>query len=228
MGVEMGRGLLSIGPARSYVPCCSRQCSHDPPRVLPKPRRMMSAIAVAESATPLWFCLKTRPKHEKLAARFLREQVGLEVFCPLLRFQRVTTAGKRWFEEALFPGYIFARFPYRTHFRLVASSMGVTSIVAFGGQPAVVPEAMVAELRQFARDNEVVQIESHIVPGDEVTLADGPFKGLRAVVTRVTPAQQRVGVLLDLLGTQREVEVALARIVPGKAHPLSARPAGAA
>jgi transcription antitermination factor NusG len=61
------------------------------------------------------------------------------------------------------------------------------------------------------------------VPGDEVTVLDGPFKGLRAVVTRIMPAKERVAVLLDLLGTQREVEVTLGRVVPGKVHPLSGR-----
>lgn len=187
----------------------------------------MSSVPVAESVEPLWFCLKTQPKHEKLAARFLRAQAGLEVFCPVLRFQRVTVSGKKWFEEALFPGYIFARFPYRTHFRLVASSMGVAKIVSFGGEPAVVAGEVIAELRQFARDNEVVEIASEILPGDEVTVLDGPFKGLRAVVTRVMPAKDRVAVLLDLLGTQREVEVTVGRVVPGKVHPLSGRGAGA-
>ena len=183
----------------------------------------MDNSSVIESTDPLWFCLKTQSKHEKLAAQFLRSQADLEVFCPLLRFQRVTVTGKKWFEEALFPGYTFARFPYRTHFRLVASSMGVTKIVSFGGQPAVVEDDIIEELRQFARDNEVVEIAPQVVPGDEVTVLDGPFKGLRAVVTRVMPAKERVAVLLDLLGTQREVEVTLGRVVPGKVHPLSGR-----
>lgn len=183
----------------------------------------MENVPVIESTELLWFCLKTQPKHEKLAAQFLRSQAGLDVFCPVLRFQRVTVSGKKWFEEALFPGYIFARFPYQTHYRLVASSMGVTKIVGFGGLPAVVGDDIVAELRQFARDNEVVEIAPEIVAGDEVTVLDGPFKGLRAVVTRVMPAKERVAVLLDLLGTQREVEVTLGRVVPGKVHPLSGR-----
>lgn len=176
-----------------------------------------------ESTDPLWFCLQTQPKHEKLAAQFLRSQAGLEVFSPVLRFQRVTVTGKKWFEEALFPGYIFGRFPYRTHYRLVASSMGVSRIIGFGGQPSVVAEEVIGELRHFVRDNEVIEVVPKVVPGDEVTVLDGPFKGLRAVVTRVMPAKERVAVLLDLLGSQREVEVMLDRVVPGKVHPLAGR-----
>jgi len=186
----------------------------------------MENVPLIESADPHWFCLKTQPKHEKLAAQFLRSQIGLEVFSPVLRFQRVTVNGRKWFEEALFPGYIFGKFPYRTHYRHVASSMGVTKIVSFGGQPATVDQPIIDELRQFVRDNEVIEIVPTVVPGDEVTVLDGPFKGLRAVVTRVMPAKERVAVLLDLLGTQREVEVPADRVVPGKVHPLSSRGSG--
>jgi transcriptional antiterminator RfaH len=102
----------------------------------------------------------------------------------------------------------------------------VTKIVGFGGQPSVVDPDVIGELRQFVRDNEVIEIKPDIQPGDEVTVLDGPFKGLRAVVTRIMPAKERVAVLLDLLGTQREVEVTLQRVVPGKVHPLSGRATG--
>ncbi len=183
----------------------------------------MEAVPLIETTEPLWFCLKTQPKHEKLAAQFLRSQASLEVFSPVLRFQRLTVNGKKWFEEALFPGYIFGRFPYSTHYRLVASAMGVTKIVGFGGQPSVVEDGVIGELRQYVRDNEVIEISPNILPGDEVTVLDGPFRGLRAVVTRVMPAKERVALLLDLLGTQREVEVTVSRVVPGKVHPLSGR-----
>jgi transcriptional antiterminator RfaH len=183
----------------------------------------MDSTLSLENSDPLWFCLKTQPKHEKIAAGFLRAHLGIEVFSPVLRFQRGTLSGRKWFEEALFPGYIFARFPFTTHCRLVASSMGVTKIVGFGGQPAVVDESVVAGLREFVHDNEVIEIAPEIVAGEEVTVMDGPFKGLRAVVTRVMPAKERVAVLLDLLGTQREVEVTMNRVIPGKVHPLAGR-----
>lgn len=186
----------------------------------------MEAAPVIQSTELLWFCLRTQPKHEKLAAHFLRTHAGLEVFSPIIRYQRATMTGKKWFEEALFPCYIFARFPYFTHYRLAASAMGVTKIVGFGGQPSVVDDRVIAELREFVRDNETIEIAPKIEPGDEVTVLDGPFKGLRAVVTRVMPAKERVAVLLEMLGTSREVEVTARRVLPGKVHPLSGRSGG--
>lgn len=183
----------------------------------------MPPFDVKESTDPLWYCLKTQPKHEKLAAHFLRTKAELEVFCPMLRFQKATVTGRKWFEEALFPGYIFGKFPYLSHYRLVSGAMGVSKIVGFGGVPSVIGEEVILGLREFARDNETIEIAPEVLPGDEVAVMSGPFKGLQAVVTRVMPAKQRVAVLLEMLGTQREIEVPIERIVPGKVHPLSAR-----
>ena len=32
-----------------------------------------------------WYCVRTKPKHEHIAAGNLARQAGLEVFCPRLR-----------------------------------------------------------------------------------------------------------------------------------------------
>ena len=63
----------------------------------------MDHSSVIESTELLWFCLKTQPKHEKLAAQFLRTHADLEVFCPLLRFQRVTVTGKSGLRKRFSP-----------------------------------------------------------------------------------------------------------------------------
>ena len=55
-----------------------------------------------------WFCVRSHPKHEHIAAAHLRER-KLEVYLPRIRFQRCTRRGLVWFTEALFPNYFFAR-----------------------------------------------------------------------------------------------------------------------
>src|SRR5262245_34061166 len=56
-----------------------------------------------------WFCLRSQPKHEHIAARHL-ERMGVEVLNPRIRFQRVTRHGPVQVTEAMFPNYLFARF----------------------------------------------------------------------------------------------------------------------
>jgi len=59
--------------------------------------------------------------------------------------------------------------------------------------------------------------------GEEVQVVEGPFRGIRAVVTRVMPARERVTVLLELLGMEREVEVPGNAVLPDAKHPMAPR-----
>jgi transcription antitermination factor NusG len=152
----------------------------------------------------------------------LMRDVGIEVFCPMLRFERARRSGKVKVTEAMFPGYVFAKFNFRLHHRHVAGTHGVSTIVRFGGIPAVVPEDVVAELRASVVDQETIEIPTTISIGDEVQLLKGPFSGIHALVTQVLPAQERVKVLLEILGMEREVEVEVAGVLPRVSHPLAA------
>lgn len=175
-----------------------------------------------ESEAPVWYCIKTRPRLEQTAKRGLLADVGLEVFCPLLRFERARSSGRIRVTEAMFPGYLFAKFCHAEQHRQVAATNGVSAIVSFGGVPAVVEDAIIDELRSALADGETVEIASTVRVGEEVNVVDGPFKGIRAVVTRVMPARARVTVLLELLGMEREVEVNEKAVIHDVHHPLAA------
>lgn len=97
------------------------------------------------------------------------------------------------------------------------------TVVSFGGMPSVVAPEIICELRKSVADDETVTIDSDIREGDEVKLVSGPFKGVRAVVTKLLPARQRVAILLELLGMQREVEISAEDLLPDVPHPLAPR-----
>src|SRR4051812_9360719 len=42
---------------------------------------------------PMWFCLKTQPKHEHLAATSLRRHLDVRCFSPRVRFRKPTRRG---------------------------------------------------------------------------------------------------------------------------------------
>jgi transcriptional antiterminator RfaH len=167
-----------------------------------------------------WYCLHTRPKNEGTTSQLLRAEIDVEVFCPLIRFERARREGKAWVTEAMFPGYVFARFSFDSQHRKIQSTRGVIKIVRFGEHVAVVPEDVIATLREAISDEQTIILEAGIRTGDEVNLVEGPFRGLRAVVTRILPAQERVAVLLELLGAEREIELSLHAILPDTPHPL--------
>lgn len=155
-----------------------------------------------------WYCLTTLPKHEALAAGALRREVGGAVCCPRVSYIKKTVRGPVRFTEALFPGYVFAQFEVVTQLRHVLSLHGVRGVVRYGSEPAVVPEGLVAELREVFGESEVRELAQEALDaGTEVVLVRGPLMDLRAVVTAYFPARERVRVLLDILGRPMEVEV---------------------
>jgi len=168
----------------------------------------------------LWYCLHTRPKTERLTSQYLRSEIGVEVFCPFIRFERARRSGRTWVTEAMFPSYMFARFAFALQHRQIQAARGVIKIVSFGDIPSVVPRTIIEELRLSIQDEETVLLNSGIETGEEVNVVEGPFRGLRAVVSRVMPARERVALLLELLGMEREVEVALSAVLPDVSHPL--------
>lgn len=168
-----------------------------------------------------WFCVRTKRLFEKIAASALRADMGIEVFCPMLQFDRARRSGKVRVTEALFPNYLFARFEFATGHRRIKAARGVLKIVGFGGAPASVPDVVISELRAAVLEQETIVLDTSVDAGDEVQVIAGPFGGLRAIVTRVMPAKDRVAILLELLGTEREVEVPMELILPDAGHPLS-------
>ena len=85
--------------------------------------------------TTAWYCLRSKVKQEHVAAGSLRQLPGVEVFAPRLRFRKPTRRGPVWFVEALFPGYLFARFDWEAQAKAVQYAYGVLGIVHFGAKP---------------------------------------------------------------------------------------------
>jgi transcriptional antiterminator RfaH len=185
---------------------------------LPQSIMVHSRTELAATETPLWFCLRTQPKHEHIAAVGLRRQLETPCFSPRLRFRKATRRGAVWFVEPMFPGYIFAEFIYPLMNRRVEHASGVQGIVHFGDYLATIDVATVALLQEKAGDDEIVTIDPEIKAGQSVRIAEGPFQGLEAVVTSLIPARERVKVLLDFLGRPVETEVSLPKVVASQSR----------
>ncbi len=154
-----------------------------------------------------WFCVRTQPKHEHIAAGHLKNEPDIEVYLPRIRFKRSTRRGPVWFTEALFPNYLFARFDLAASFRRLHHLRGVRGVVHFGDQWPTIPDGVISELRASVGSDEVHVIGEELQPGEAVQISGGMFHGLTAVVTRIMPARERVAILLEFLGRQTSVEL---------------------
>ena len=172
-----------------------------------------SSASLALVPEPVWFCLKTQPKREHLAATALRRQFGVECFSPRLRFRKMTQRGPVWFVEAMFPGYLFAKFVYSTQHRAVESSHGIRGIVHFGDRLATLPENIVAALQSRVGEEEIVTLDCSLKVGQSVEIIEGPFQGLEVVVTHLLPAKDRIRVLFEFLGRSMQMEISTAKVL---------------
>lgn len=154
-----------------------------------------------------WYCARTKPKHEHIAAANVRQNLGLEVFHPRLRIERATQRGVMRVLEPLFPCYIFIRCMLEEDFGDIRHTSGISSLVHFGQRIPTVPDSIIEELRECFEADDLMMVEDRISPADEVIFVDGAFTGMRAFVLRVMPAKKRVQVLLDVLGGPTPVEV---------------------
>ena len=168
-----------------------------------------SPATASMAAAGNWFCLRSQPKHEHIAAAHLKKMEGVEVFLPRVRFKRSTRQGLAWVTEALFPNYLFARFDWLNSLRQVQAARGGVGVVHFGARWPVIEEAVIKELQLAVGADELRTIATGLVPGDTVEIATGVMRGLSAVVTRVLPSRERVAVLMELLGQQTTIEMPL-------------------
>lgn len=155
-----------------------------------------------------WYAVCCKPRHEAVAEENLLRQ-GFHVHLPRIRI-RLRRRGQ-WIDaiEVLFPRYIFIRIdPERRSTATIRSTRGVVGLVRFGGQPAVVPDAVMDALRQ--REDAESGLHEDKRPlfneGEMVKLVDGPLAGMEGVFTQ-KDGDKRVIVLLELLGKANKVTV---------------------
>jgi transcriptional antiterminator RfaH len=110
--------------------------------------------------------------------------------------------------EPMFPRYLFFRQGHVDQsIAPVRSTQGVASIVAFGGNPAILGDQSLEQIRFFEeRQNAADMLElSSLSPGRSVVITRGPLAGLQGLVAMVS--RQRVIVLMSLLGQETRVRL---------------------
>jgi transcriptional antiterminator RfaH len=176
---------------------------------------LLTASEIArEQPSDWWFCLRAQPKREHIAAACLRPISDLEVFCPRVRFRKHTSRGPVWFVEPMFPGYLFARFDYAIYHRRVRQGPGTRGFVQFGDRLGLLPDELIRELKARMGDDELVEIDQGLEPGQNVQITQGPLQGLEALVTRLIAARDRVEILIEWMGRSLRAEASVADLVP--------------
>ncbi|NWK55567.1 hypothetical protein HW115_08085 [Verrucomicrobiaceae bacterium N1E253] len=178
-----------------------------------------------EEDSPLWYCVRTQSKREHLASKALNQLEGVETFCPRLRYKKATRRGKVWWVEAMFPGYIFAKFIRKEFERAVIHTQGVMCLLRFGNEVPAISDTFIDELHQYISECEseeegMLTLQPIIQTGDEVEIAHGALQGMSGKVVEIRPAHERVKLLIDFLGNEQVVDADLfSLLLPNKPIP---------
>ena len=155
-----------------------------------------------------WYAVFCKPRQEVIAEENLLRQ-GFHTHLPRICIRQRRRG--QWIDviEALFPRYIFIRVnPLRCSTAPVRSTRGVAGLVRFGGEPAVVPDAVMDALLQHVDPTTGLHADKRALfsAGEPVKLVEGPLAGMEGIFKQ-QDGEKRVIVLLELLGKANKIRV---------------------
>ena len=176
-----------------------------------------------------WYVLHTYSGYEKRVKTNVESRVvsfGLEdkifqIKVPMEEVDKHTDKGKKVITRVRVPGYVLIRmWPDEDARRIVRETEGVTGFVGPTKDPAPLSRkevvAMLAPMiasealkkagdKPAAAKKRVVEVSYAV--GDQVTVIDGPFATMAAVVSDVEPTTQKLTVLVSIFGRDTPVEL---------------------
>jgi transcriptional antiterminator RfaH len=157
--------------------------------------------------TDRWYLAYTKPRQEQIALSNLELQ-HFNAYLPLYKKFKPSPQGPVALFEPMFPRYIFFR-PSKPEQSIstVRSTKGITTIVRFGFEPAVMPDALVQCIRQLEQDRSQATLQeiSNLKAGQTVRLQHTALGGIEGLIQSVST--KRVAVLLEILGRPTLVQV---------------------
>ena len=154
-----------------------------------------------------WFVIQTKPKKEEEAKSYLSMK-GLEIFSPLMEnfVMRNGAINKEY--KPLFPGYIFGKFALDSDYSLVRWGRGVKNVLSLGGgYPTPLAEEVIEVIKRRTDSHGIVRKSYHFESNDRVRVKSGPLKDLIGIFERWVSDNDRVRILLNLIGYQPAVEM---------------------
>lgn len=181
-----------------------------------------------------WYVLHTYSGYEKRVKTNIESRVqsfGLEdqifqVEVPMEEVEKHTEKGKKVITRVRVPGYVLIRmWPDEDARRIVRETEGVTGFVGPTKDPAPLSRAEVVQMMapmiasqalKEAGDKPAAakkrKLEVSYAVGDQVTVTDGPFATMPAVVSDVEPTTQKLTVLVSIFGRDTPVELGFGQV----------------
>ncbi|MFY9908901.1 MAG: UpxY family transcription antiterminator [Candidatus Sulfotelmatobacter sp.] len=148
-------------------------------------------IAMAESDAR-WYAIRTRSRHEKVAAREIQGQ-GIPVFLPLVTSVRQWSDRRTEVELPLFPGYAFVRVAYFSGDRVrVLRANGVVSFVGPTIAGASIPDEQIESIRTILISKVPFEDHPFLKIGQRIRVRNGCLSGVQGILVAVKESRMLV------------------------------------
>jgi len=107
--------------------------------------------------------------------------------------------------EVLFPGYIFVNTSFENYSAL-KYTMGIKNIIKFGDNISCISSEEIEVMQMVEKTSKIDPVASQIQIGQDVIIVKGSLIGNIVKVCSL-PSKERVGVLLNFLGSVRRVSI---------------------
>jgi len=139
-----------------------------------------------------WYAIRTRSRHEKVAARELDAQ-GIPVFLPLTTSIRQWSDRRTKVEMPLFPGYAFVRVDYFSGDRVrVLRTTGVVDFVGQKAEGSSIPDEQIESIRTILIRNVPVKDHPFLNVGQRIRVRNGALSGVEGILVAVKGTRQLV------------------------------------
>lgn len=158
-----------------------------------------------------WYALRTKPRHEKMAAMMLAHK-GYESLLPLYKCKRRRPGRFRDVELPVFPGYLFCQFDVSARLPILTTP-GVLHVVGLGRIPMPVAETEIQAIQKLV--NSPVQAEPwpYVEVGQTVYVQEGPLQGVEGILLAIKNGHRLV-ISVTLLKRAVAVEIERASVTP--------------
>ncbi len=137
---------------------------------------------IADAPNLNWYAIYTRPSHEKRVAEHFASR-EIEYYLPSYRTtHHWKNRCKVEMELPLFPGYVFARFQWCQHVR-VLEVPSVVSIIGNGREPLSIQHSEIVSLRA-GLDLRRAEPHPYLNIGERTRIKRGPLTGFEGIVVR--------------------------------------------
>lgn len=162
-----------------------------------------------------WYVAQTHRRDEEKAAWHLRRQ-KFSVYLPRYLTRRRHARRVDWVKAPLFPRYLFIEMDSEhTQWRCINSTFGVSRLVCNGDRPAPVPEGIVEDIVARSDKRGLVRLDRMrpFSQGQKVQIMFGALTERVGMFECLTD-EDRVVLLLDMLGRQVRIKLPLETIAP--------------